>query len=54
LEISVTPRGRLTPERAEAFAAAGVHRLVVLARPGVDAAPEVIEAAVAAVAALGD
>jgi probable F420-dependent oxidoreductase len=54
LEISVTPRGRLTPERAEAFAAAGVDRLVVLARPGVDDAADVIGAAVAAVAALGD
>ena len=36
LEISVTPRGHLTPERAAAFAAAGVDRLVVLAAPSVD------------------
>jgi probable F420-dependent oxidoreductase len=49
LEISVTPRGRLTPERVEVFAAAGVDRLVVLARPGVDDPLEVIAAAVAAV-----
>jgi probable F420-dependent oxidoreductase len=49
LEISVTPRGRLTSERVEAFAAAGVDRLVVLARPGVDDPLEVIDAAVAAV-----
>ena len=53
LEISVTPRGRLTPERVAAFAAAGVDRLVVLARPGVDDPLEVIDAAVAAVAAVG-
>jgi probable F420-dependent oxidoreductase len=53
LEISVTPRGRLTPERVEAFAAAGVDRLVVLARPGVDDPLEVIDGAVAAVAAVG-
>jgi probable F420-dependent oxidoreductase len=53
LEITVTPRGRLTPERVEAFAAAGVDRLVVLARPGVDDPLEVIAAAVAAVAAVG-
>ena len=33
LEISVTPRGRLTPERAAAYQEAGVHRLVLLAPP---------------------
>jgi probable F420-dependent oxidoreductase len=37
LEISVTPRGRLTPERVRAFAALGVHRLVVMPRPDADA-----------------
>jgi probable F420-dependent oxidoreductase len=31
LEITVTPRGRLTPERVAEFAAVGVHRLVPLA-----------------------
>ena len=30
LEITVTPRGRLTPERVAEFAAVGVHRLVPL------------------------
>ncbi|MEQ9004189.1 MAG: LLM class F420-dependent oxidoreductase [Pseudomonadales bacterium] len=30
LEISVTPRGPVTPERLEAFAALGVHRLILL------------------------
>ena len=52
LEISVTPRGRLTPERAEAFAEAGVHRLVPLASPTPDGPAETIEAATAAVSAL--
>jgi probable F420-dependent oxidoreductase len=53
LEISVTPRGRLTPEHVDAFAAAGVDRLVVLARPGVDDPLAVIEAAAAVVSASG-
>jgi probable F420-dependent oxidoreductase len=34
LEISVTPRGRLTAERAAAFAELGVDRIVVMPRPG--------------------
>jgi probable F420-dependent oxidoreductase len=51
LEISVTPRGHLTPERAAAFADAGVHRLVVLAMPSVRPA-ETVERAVAAIAEL--
>jgi len=51
LEISVTPRGRPTPERVAAFAEAGVHRLVVLAPPGPDGALHAIEGALAAVAA---
>jgi probable F420-dependent oxidoreductase len=53
LEISVTPRGRLTPELVDAFAAAGVDRLVVLARPGLDDPLAVIEAGVAAGSAAG-
>lgn len=52
IEISVTPRGRLTPERAAAFAALGVHRLVPLALPGSDGPAKTIESAVAAVATL--
>ena len=49
LEISVTPRGHLTPERVAAFAGAGVDRLVVLAAPSVTPA-ETVERAAAAVA----
>jgi probable F420-dependent oxidoreductase len=52
LEISVTPRGRVTPERAEAFAEAGVHRLVLLASPGSDGPAETIDAGLAATADL--
>lgn len=52
LEISVTPRGRLTPERAEAFAEAGVDRLVVLAPPTPDGPAEAVEAATTAIAGL--
>ena len=33
LEISVTPRGRMTPALAAEFAQVGVHRLVLLAPP---------------------
>ncbi len=52
LEISVTPRGRLTAELVEAFAQQGVDRLVVLAPPTVDGAQRTIDDATAAVAAL--
>jgi probable F420-dependent oxidoreductase len=52
LEISVTPHGRLTPERAEAFAEAGVHRLVVVGSSPSDGPSEAIETALAAVARL--
>jgi probable F420-dependent oxidoreductase len=53
LEITVTPRGRLTPERAAAFADVGVDRLVVYPRGGTPEAVEAaIDASVAAVAAL--
>ncbi len=52
LEISVTPRGRLTPERAAAFAELGVHRLVALAAPTSDGPATAIEAAVSAVSGL--
>jgi probable F420-dependent oxidoreductase len=52
LEISVTPHGRMTPERAAEFAAAGVHRLVVLAPPDADGAIRAIESAASATADL--
>jgi probable F420-dependent oxidoreductase len=52
LEISVTPRGRLTPERATAYAELGVHRLVPLAGPSSDGPRETVEAAVSATAGL--
>ncbi len=52
LEISVTPRGRITPERAAEFAEAGVHRLVVLAPPAADGTALTIETAAAAVSVL--
>jgi probable F420-dependent oxidoreductase len=51
LEISVTPRGRLTRDRASAYAAAGVDRLVVLASP-TEGAARTIETAVEATADL--
>ena len=37
LEITVTPRGRLTSERVAAFTELGVHRLVVMPRAEADA-----------------
>jgi hypothetical protein len=52
LEISVTPRGRMTAERAAEFAAIGVHRLVLLAPPDPDGAARTIEAGTAAIAGL--
>jgi probable F420-dependent oxidoreductase len=51
LEISVTPRGRVTPERVAAFAALGVHRLVPFPPATPDGVPTTIEASLAAVAA---
>ncbi len=52
LEISVTPRGRITPEVAARFAEAGVHRLVLLAPPTADGPLRTIESGLAAVAGL--
>jgi probable F420-dependent oxidoreductase len=52
LEISVTPQGRMTPERAAEFAAAGVDRLVVLAPPDADGTTRTIETVAAATADL--
>jgi probable F420-dependent oxidoreductase len=49
LEISVTPRGRMTPELVARFAEAGVHRLVVLAPPGADGPARAIETAAEAI-----
>jgi probable F420-dependent oxidoreductase len=53
LEITVTPRGRLTAETAAAFAELGVHRLVPVPRPDATAADieALLESAAAAVAA---
>lgn len=54
LEITVTPRGKLTPELASQFAELGVHRLVPMpAGGGDDASQRVIDAAIAAVEGLG-
>ena len=52
LEISVTPRGRMTAERAAEFATLGVHRLVLLAPPDPDGPARTIESGIAAVAGL--
>lgn len=51
LEITVTPRGRLTAETATAFAELGVDRLVVIPNPKDDDVRPSIDAALAAVAA---
>lgn len=52
LEITVTPRGRLTREKAEAFAEVGVHRLVPYPPPTMHGVHATIDAAVQAIAAL--
>lgn len=53
LEITVTPRGRLTPDRAAAFAQLGVDRLVVYPRAAnIDGVRAAIEASVEAVEGL--
>jgi probable F420-dependent oxidoreductase len=52
LEISVTPRGRLTPATAAEFARVGVHRLVPLADIGPDGPQRTIDAATTAIAGL--
>jgi probable F420-dependent oxidoreductase len=49
LEISVTPRGRLTADRASAFADLGVDRLVPMGPPAADGVQRTIEEAVEAV-----
>jgi len=49
LEITVTPRGRLTRETAGAFADLGVDRLVVMPPPAADDVLAVVEAAAEAV-----
>ena len=53
LELTVTPRGRLTAETAAAFAELGVDRLVIIPDPRSDDVRPSIEAAVAAMAAAG-
>jgi probable F420-dependent oxidoreductase len=52
LEITVTPRGRLTAEAAHAYAELGVDRIVSRPPPTRDGVEQTIEAAIAAVAAL--
>jgi probable F420-dependent oxidoreductase len=52
LEISVTPRGRMTPGQAAAFAEAGVHRLVFRAPQTPGGPAQTIDAAIAAIADL--
>jgi probable F420-dependent oxidoreductase len=52
LEISVTPRGRITRELAAEFALAGVHRLVLLAPAAADGPAQAIEAGTAAISGL--
>ena len=52
LEITVTPRGRLTRETAAAFAELGVDRLVVMPPPAADDVIPVIETAAEAVEGL--
>jgi probable F420-dependent oxidoreductase len=52
LEITVTPRGRLTAETAAAFAELGVHRLVLVPRPRAEGVTETIESSLRAVAGL--
>jgi probable F420-dependent oxidoreductase len=52
LEITVTPRGRLTPERAAAFAQLGVDRLVPVIPPQPDGVASTIELSLEAVASL--
>jgi alkanesulfonate monooxygenase SsuD/methylene tetrahydromethanopterin reductase-like flavin-dependent oxidoreductase (luciferase family) len=52
LDISVTPRGQVTRELAAEFAAAGVHRLVLLAPATPDGPAQAIEAGTAAISGL--
>ena len=52
LEITVTPRGRLTAETAAAFAELGVDRLVPFPPPTADGVTKTIDSALAAVADL--
>jgi hypothetical protein len=52
LEITVTPRGRLTPETAAAFSELGVDRLVPFPPPTRDGITATIDAASEAVAGL--
>jgi hypothetical protein len=49
LEISMTPRGGVTPEQAVAYAELGVHRLVLLPPPTPEGPAATIDAAAAAV-----
>ena len=53
LEITITPRGRLTAENAAAFGELGVHRLVPFPPPTADGVARTIESAIEATSALG-
>jgi probable F420-dependent oxidoreductase len=52
IEITVTPRGRLTAETAAAFAGLGVDRLVPMPRPTPDSVTATIDDSMAAIAGL--
>ena len=52
LEITITPRGRLTAETAAQFAELGVHRLVVIPSPRDSSVTATVESALAATANL--
>ncbi len=52
LEITITPRGRLTAETAAAFAALGVHRIVPFPPPAADGVDQTIDTALLAIAGL--
>jgi probable F420-dependent oxidoreductase len=52
LEITITPRGRMTPEKAAAYAELGVHRLVPLPRPDPDGTEETIAMSLEAIRSL--
>jgi probable F420-dependent oxidoreductase len=52
LELTVTPRGRLTPETAAEFADLGVHRLVVIPSPNDASVTATIDSALAATTGL--
>jgi probable F420-dependent oxidoreductase len=52
LEISVTPRGRITAEQVAEFARIGVHRLILLVPPTAEGPDKTIESGAAAISGL--